>query len=48
MKIGDIDVENVEVEGATKLSDEGIYKDIEDVAKIIKLKRISIILFFNE
>ena len=37
---GDIDVENVEVEGATQLSDEGIYKDIEDVARIINLTRI--------
>lgn len=37
---GAIDVENLEVEGAEKLDDEQIYRDIEDVARIIEKKRV--------
>lgn len=38
---GDIKVENnTSLEGVTPLSSEGLYKDIEDVADIIKNRRI--------
>lgn len=37
---GDVDVEHAGIEGTTELSSEGMYKDIEDVARIINLKRI--------
>ena len=37
---GSIDVEDAGVEGTTPLASEQIYKDIEDVAKIIELKRV--------
>lgn len=37
---GDIDVENAGLEGTTELKSEEMYKDIEDVAKVIELKRI--------
>lgn len=37
---GDVDVKHAGVEGTTELSSEGMYKDIEDVARIIQLKRI--------
>lgn len=36
---GSIDVKDAGVEGTTTLSSEEIYKDIEDVAKVIKNKR---------
>lgn len=37
---GDIRVDNNEIEGITPLSNEGLYKDIEDVAKTIENRRI--------
>lgn len=37
---GSIDVKNAGVEGTTVVSDEEIYKDIEDVARIIGHKRV--------
>ena len=37
---GDVDVKDAGVEGTTPLNSEAIYKDIEDVAKIIELKRV--------
>lgn len=37
---GSIDVKDAGVEGTTTIADEEIYKDIEDVARIIKQKRI--------
>lgn len=37
---GDVDVVNADVEGAVKLGSEALYKDLEDVAEIIRLKRI--------
>lgn len=37
---GSVDVKDAEVEGTTKMESEQIYKDIEDVAKMIELKRI--------
>jgi hypothetical protein len=40
LKTGSIDVEDANVEGTTTLNSEAIYKDIEDVAKIISFKRI--------
>ena len=36
---GDIDVEDAKLEGTTEVTSEAIYKDIEDVAKVINLKR---------
>ena len=36
---GDIDVEDAGVEGTDEVSSEQIYKDIEDVSRIIALKR---------
>jgi len=36
---GDVDVEDAHLEGTTELNSEAMYKDIEDVAKIIGLKR---------
>lgn len=37
---GGIDVENLGLEGTEQLSDEQIYRDIEDVARIIDKKRV--------
>lgn len=40
---GDVEVDNADIEGAedlVKLSSEALYKDIEDVAETIRLKRI--------
>ena len=37
---GDVDVEHAGIEGTTELTSEGMYKDIEDVARIINLKRV--------
>lgn len=37
---GDVDVSHAGIEGTTELSSEGMYKDIEDVARIIQLKRV--------
>lgn len=39
---GDTDIENAEVEGVElpKLTNEEMYKDVEEVAKLIKHKRI--------
>lgn len=36
---GDVDVKHAGVEGTTELTSEGMYKDIEDLARIIQLKR---------
>lgn len=36
---GSVDVKDAGVEGTTTLSSEEIYKDVEDVARIIKNKR---------
>lgn len=36
---GDIDVKDNKVEGTTEMQPEAIYKDIEDVAAVIKMKR---------
>lgn len=36
---GDIDVEDAHLEGTTEVASEAIYKDIEDVARVIALKR---------
>lgn len=37
---GDVDVVHAGIEGTTELTSEGMYKDIEDVARIIQLKRV--------
>lgn len=37
---GGINVTNADIEGTTALSSEALYKDIEEVAETIKLKRI--------
>jgi len=37
---GSVDVKNVEVEGATEMPTEDIYRDIEEVAKMIATKRV--------
>lgn len=37
---GDIDVEDAKLEGTEEVTSEQIYKDIEDVAKVIANKRI--------
>lgn len=37
---GDIDVEDAKLEGTTEMVPAQIYKDIEDVAKTIELKRV--------
>lgn len=37
---GSIDVVDAGLEGTTTLESEAIYKDIEDVAKVINLKRV--------
>jgi predicted RNA binding protein with dsRBD fold (UPF0201 family) len=37
---GDISVEDAGLEGTTKMADEEIYKDVEEVAETIRLKRI--------
>jgi hypothetical protein len=37
---GDIDVEDAKLDGTTEVNSEFIYKDIEDVAKAVKTKRI--------
>lgn len=37
---GDVDIVNADIEGTVKLGSEALYKDLEDVAEIIRLKRI--------
>lgn len=37
---GDTDVEDAKLEGTTEMSSEDIYKDIEEVSKIISIKRV--------
>lgn len=38
---GSVDVKNAGLEGVEDISNEAIYKDIEDVARLIEMKRAS-------
>lgn len=37
---GSVDVEDAKLEGTQEMTTEQIYKDVEDVAELIKLKRV--------